>query len=102
MTISQDASTDVPVALIGAQARYGTGRIVFRASAATLPRVKIDVYSGRATSADARLEFRIVNGISIGAAYNYFHLDGTIADPQFGGALSMKVDGPEAYVRIGF
>ena len=73
-----------------------------RASAATLPNVKIDVYSGRATSADARLEFRVVRGLSIGAAYNYFHLDGTIDDPQFTGALSLRVDGPEAYVRLGF
>jgi hypothetical protein len=60
------------------------------------------VYSGSATTADARLEFRIVKGIAIGAAYNYFRLDGTVADPEFGGALSMKVDGPEAYLRLGW
>jgi hypothetical protein len=103
LTITQDASTDVPVALIGAQVRYAfTDRIVARASGATLPNVKIDVYSGRATTADARLEFRIVKGVAIGAAYNYFHLNGTFAAPDFTGALSMKVDGPEWYVRLGW
>jgi hypothetical protein len=103
LTISQNASTNVPVGLIGAQVRYAfTDRIAGRASAAALPNVKIDVYSGSATTADARLEFRIVKGIAIGAAYNYFHLDGTIADPEFGGALSMKVGGPEAYLRLGW
>ena len=103
LTISQDASTNVPVALLGAQFRYAFGdRVVARASAAALPRVKIDVYSGRATTADARLEFRVVRGVSIGAAYNYFHLDGTVADPQFAGKLALRVDGPEAYLRLGW
>ena len=103
LTIAETASTNVPVALAGAQIRYAfTDRLTGRASAATLPRVKIDVYSGRATSADARLEYRIAGGLSIGAAYNYFHLDGTMTDPSFAGTLSMRVDGPEGYVRLGF
>jgi hypothetical protein len=46
--------------------------IAGRASAAALPNVKIDVYSDSATTGDARLEFRIVKSIAIGAGYNYF------------------------------
>lgn len=103
LTIAQKASTDVPVALIGAQSRWAVSdRVIARFSAAALPRVKIDVYSGRATSADVRLEFRVVKNVAIGAAYNYFHLDGTIDDPSFNGTLSMTVKGPEGYLRIGF
>jgi len=103
LTLTQNASTKVPVALIGAQARYAfNDRVIARFSAATLPRVKIDVYSGRAVSGDVRLEVRVVRNIAVGAGYDYFDLDGTIDDPSFNGALSMKVRGPEAYVRIGF
>jgi hypothetical protein len=103
LTITQSASTSVPVALGGAQARLAfTDRIIGEASAAALPHVKIDVYSGRATTASARLEFRLIHNLGIGAGYNYFNIDGTVTDPNFGGRLRMTAKGPEAFVRIAF
>jgi hypothetical protein len=103
LTISQSASTDVPVALGGAQARIAlTRHLIAEASAAALPHVKIDVYSGRATSANARLELRILKNLGIGAGYNYFNIDGTVTDPSFGGRLKMTSKGPEWFVRAAF
>ena len=72
------------------------------ASAAALPHVKIDVYSGRAASATVRLEYRITRNLGIGAAYNYFNVDGKVTDPNFGGRLKMTVKGGEGFVRVGF
>ena len=103
LTITQRAKTSVPVALGGAQARFAfSPRIIGEVSAAALPRVKIDVYSGRAMSANARLEFRVARNVGIGAAYNYFNIDGTITDPGFGGRLKMTAKGAEAFVRLAF
>ena len=103
LTITQRAKTSVPVALAGAQARVAfTPRVIGEVSAAALPHVKIDVYSGRAVSAAARLEFRVVHNIGIGAAYNYFNIDGTVTDPNFGGRLKLTAKGGEGFVRLAF
>jgi len=103
VTISQNAKTSVPVALAGAQTRIAlSDRLIAEVAAAALPHVKIDVYSGRATSAGARLEYRVVRNAGIGIAYNYFDIDGTISDPSFGGRLKMTVKGAEGFVRVGF
>ena len=59
-------------------------------------------YSGRAVSADARLEFRVARALGVGVAYNYFRIDGTVGRIDFDGKLAMKVSGAEAYVRVGF
>ena len=103
VTISQNAKTSVPVALAGVQTRIAfTDRVTGEASAAALPHVKIDVYSGRAASATVRLEYRITRNLGIGAAYNYFNVDGKVTDPNFGGRLKMTVKGGEGFVRVGF
>ncbi|HKO56420.1 MAG TPA: hypothetical protein VJ276_11115 [Thermoanaerobaculia bacterium] len=102
-TLTNQASTDVPVALGGAQIRYAfTPRLIGEASAGILPRVTIDQYSGRATNASARLEYRFLRAIGIGLGYNYFKLDGSVADPSLRGRLALQVDGVEGFVRIGY
>ena len=101
LTISQRAKTNVPVALGGAQMRVAfTPRVIGEVSAAALPHVKIDVYSGNAVSAVARLEFRVMRNLGIGAAYNYFNIDGTVTDPNFGGRLRLTATGGEGFVRL--
>jgi hypothetical protein len=103
LAITETASTNVPVVLIGVQGRLAlTLRLFAEAQAAALPRVRIDVYSGRAAMANIRFEYRIVRNLGLGAAYNYFRIDGTVADPQFGGRLAMTIDGGEGYLRIAF
>lgn len=103
LTVAERAKTSVPVALVGAQTRFEfTPRLIGELSAAALPHVKIDNYSGRATSAAARLEFRILHNLGIGAAYNYFNIDGTITDPSFGGRLKLTAKGGEGFVRLAF
>jgi len=100
---TQRASTDVPVAMIGAQTRVAIIRnLIFEASGAALPHVTLDQYSGRALSAGARLEYRIVRAVGIGAAYNYFRLDGNVDTTGLRGNLKMRVDGAEAYLRLGW
>jgi hypothetical protein len=102
LTVSEQATTSVPVAMAGAQARFVIApHVIAEARVAALPRVHIDVYSGRAVMAGARLEYRM-NAFGLGAGYNYSRIAGTVTDPRFGGDLAMTIDGAEAYVRFAF
>jgi hypothetical protein len=103
VTLSEEAETDVPVALIGLQGRVAfLPRLHGEASAATLPRVTIEGYTGDALTANARLEFRPLRWLGIGAAYSYFRLNVDVAQDDLNGSLDMTIRGPEAYVRLAF
>lgn len=103
VAVTQRASTDVPVAMIGAQGKVAITRwLILEGNAAALPHVTLDQYSGRALNAGARLEYRIVHGVGIGAAYNYFRLDGNVDGTDLRGNLKLRVNGAEAYVRLGW
>lgn len=103
LTVTETASTSVPVALIGAQARTAFGQhLVGTISGGVLPRVHIDTYSGRALTGNASIEYRVVRNVGIGAAYNYFNISGDVADPQFSGDLGMTIKGAEVFVRLAF
>jgi len=103
VTVSEEADTDVPVALGGIQGRFAfTRTILGEASIAALPRVTIEDYTGSAVTALARLEYRPVRWLGIGAAYNYFRLDVDVAQVDLSGTLKMTVRGPEGYVRLAF
>jgi hypothetical protein len=103
VTITQEANTDVPVALAGVQ-----GRVAFleklhgEASVSTLPRVTIEDYTGSALTGTARLEYRPLRWLGVGAAYNYFRLDVDVEAADLRGSLEMVIQGPEAYVRLAF
>jgi hypothetical protein len=101
--VSQEAETDVPVALAGVEGRIAfTSRLHGEVSIASLPRVTIEDSSGSALTGTARLEFRPLPWLGIGAAYNYFRLDVDVAAPDLGASLDMTVRGPEGYVRFAF
>ena len=103
VTLSQEADTDVPVALAGLQGRVAfTNRLHGEASVATLPSVTIGDYTGSALTGQARLEFRPLRWLGVGAAYDYFKLDVDVAQVDLRGALEMTVRGPQAYVRLAF
>ncbi len=103
VTVTQTAETDVPVALAGLQTRVAfMERFHGEASIATLPRVTIEDYTGTALTGAARLEYRPLNWLGIGAAYHYFRLDVDVAQADLGGSLDMTIRGPEAYVRLAF
>lgn len=103
LTVTQEANTDVPVALIGLQGRVAfTQRFFGEASAATLPRVTIEDYTGTALTGTARVEYRPVRWLGIGAAYHYFRLDVDVEQLDLRGALDMTIRGPEAFVRLAF
>lgn len=103
VTLQQSAETDVPVALGGIQGRIAiTDRLHALASVATLPRVTIEDYAGRALTGEARLEYRPVRWLGVGAAYSYFDLDVDVARTDLTGTLNMTIRGPEAYVRLAF
>ncbi|HEX6096942.1 MAG TPA: hypothetical protein VF432_11505 [Thermoanaerobaculia bacterium] len=103
VTVTQSAETDVPVALAGLQGRVALlPRLHGEASVSTLPRVTIEDYTGRALTGAARLEYRPLNWLGIGAAYHYFQLDVDVAQPDLSGSLEMTIRGPEAYVRLAF
>lgn len=103
VTITQDASTDVPVALAGVQGRFAfTPKLLAEASVGVLPRVTIEEYSGRALNAAARIEYRVARFLGVGAAYHDFRLDGSVARDDFSGDLDLAIRGPEAFVRLTF
>jgi hypothetical protein len=103
VTAAQSAKTDVPVALAGLQGRLAfSERVLGEASVSALPRVTIEGYTGRALTANARLEYRPLRWLGVGAAYNYFRLDVDVAQSDLNGSIGMRVQGPEAYVRLAF
>jgi hypothetical protein len=103
VTVTQRAETEVPVALAGLQGRVALlPRLHAEASVSTLPRVTIEDYTGRALTAAARLEYRPLSWLGIGAAYHYFNLDVDVAQADLSGALEMTIQGPEAFLRIAF
>jgi len=103
VTVTQTAETDVPVALAGLQTRIAfMERLHGEASISTLPRVTIEDYTGTALTGAARLEYRPLNWLGIGAGYHYFRLDVDVAQADLGGSLDMTIRGPEAYLRLAF
>jgi hypothetical protein len=103
LTVTQEANTDVPVALIGLQGRVAFGaHFLGEASVATLPRVTIEDYTGTALTGIARLEYRPVRWLGVGVAYNYFRLDVDVEQLDLRGALDMTIRGPEGYLRLAF
>jgi hypothetical protein len=103
VTASQTAKTDVPVALAGVQGRLVlSDRLLADAAISTLPRVTISGYTGRALTGGARLEYRALRWLGIGAAYNYFRLNVDVARPDLRGAIDMTMRGPEGFVRLAF
>ena len=103
VTVTQTAETEAPIALGGLQGRFAfTDRLHAEAAASMLPNVTIEDYTGRAVLGTARIEYRPVRWIGIGAAYQYFSLDIDVEQPSLTGALDMTIRGPEAYVRLAF
>ncbi|HEX7153808.1 MAG TPA: hypothetical protein VF618_20130 [Thermoanaerobaculia bacterium] len=103
LTLTEQAETDVPVAVIGAQGRWAlTRRVFLEAQAGVLPEVTLDEITGSALTGSARLEWRFLRNLGIGAAYNYFHIDGTVARDTFDGDIDMTIDGAEVYLRLAF
>lgn len=103
VTITQEAETKVPVALAGVQGRLAfTPRLLGEASVSTLPRVTIGDYTGRALTGTAKLEYRPLRWLGIGASYDYFKLDVDVDQVDLGGSLNMTIRGPAAFVRLAF
>jgi hypothetical protein len=102
--VSEQVNTDVPVALAGLQGRVALmNRLHLEGNVSTLPRVTIEGYSGDALTANARLEYRPLPWLGIGAAYSYFRLNVDVAQTdELHGALNMTIRGPEGYVRLAF
>ena len=103
VTVTQTAETEVPVALAGIQTRFALmDQLHGDVSVATLPSVTIEDYTGTALTGTARLEYRPLRWLGIGAAYHYFRLDVDVAAADLGGSLDMTIRGPEAYLRLAF
>ena len=97
VTANQSAKTDVPVALAGVQGRVAlSDRLLADAAVSTLPRVTISGYTGRALTGGARLEYRALRWLGVGAAYNYFRLDVDVARPDLRAAIHWSAAVPAA------
>lgn len=103
VTATQVAETDVPVVLAGIQGRLAiTNRLLADASIATLPRVTVDDYTGNALTGHARVEYRPLSWLGIGAGYHYFRLNVDVAQDALRGEFDSTIRGPEAYLRLAF
>jgi len=103
VTVTQEAETDVPVALAGLQGRVAIRpRLHGEASVSALPRVTIGDYTGNALTAAARLEYRPVSWLGVGATYHYFRLELDVEQASLRGSLDMTIRGPEAFLRLAF
>ena len=101
VSVTQQADTDVPVALAGLQGRVAmTPRLHGEASVSTLPRITIGDYTGDALTAAARLEYRPLSWLGIGAAYHYFRLDVDVEQDTLRGSLDMTIRGPEVFLGV--
>ena len=99
--LSQTAKTDVPVPVIGLEGRWLlTDRVIATGRGAVLPQVSIKDYTGSAYVGKFSLEYRLARRIGLGAAYNYFNLNGLAEKKNFHADLGMTVSGVEAFVRI--
>lgn len=104
VTLSERAETDVPVALAGLQGRVALmDRLHAEGSVSMLPKVMIEGYTGDALTGSARLEYRPLRWLGIGAAYHYFRLNVDVAQTgELHGSLDMTIQGPEAFLRLAF
>jgi len=102
--IAERVETDVPVALVGLQGRVALmDRVHMEGSVSALPRVTIEGYRGDAMTGNARIEYRPLHWLGIGAAYHYFRLNVDVAQAgELHGALDMTIQGPEGYLRLAF
>ena len=99
--LTQEASTDLPVPVIGLEGRWLlTDRLIGSGRGAVLPKVKIKDYEGSAYVGRVALEYRFVQRIGLGVSYNYFNLNGLAEKPNFHADLGMTISGVEAFVRI--
>jgi hypothetical protein len=101
--LSESASTDVPVPVIGVEGRWLlTDRVIAMGRASVLPKVSIKDYQGSAYVGKFSLEYRLAQRLGLGVAYNYFNLNGLVEKEDFHADLGMTVSGVEAFVRIVF
>jgi hypothetical protein len=101
--VIEHVDTDVPVALAGLQGRIAfTDHLHGEASLAMLPRVTIEDYTGSALTGSARVEYRPVRWLGVGAAYDYFRLDVDVAQTELRGEFDMTVRGPSVYLRLSY
>jgi hypothetical protein len=99
--LSETASTDVPVPVIGLEGRWLlTDRVIAMGRASVLPKVSIKDYQGSAFLGKFSLEYRFARMLGLGVAYNYFNLNGLVEKADFHADLGMKVSGVEGFVRI--
>ena len=101
ISLRENASTDVPVPLIGLQFRQAlASRLFAEVRGAFLPDVRVQQIRANALTGNARLEYRVARFLGIGAGYNYFDLCGDVSRSGFLGTLDMRVQGAEVYARL--
>ena len=102
-TLEQEASTDLPVPVLGLEGRWQFGGHVFAgARGAVLPRVTIGDYQGEAYVARAALEYRFARIVGLGVGWNYFNINGAIHKPDYHADLGMTVSGAEVFLHAVF
>ena len=102
--LREEADTDLPVGMVGAELRLAPARrLLLAATVRALPSVQIEDVDGSALSYGARAEVQIVRNVGLGLAWNSFELDLEVEDgDDLTGTLDFTSEGGEVYLRLLF
>lgn len=98
---SSEASTQVPIPMIGVQLRgLLHPRVVALAHARVLPSVSVGDHDGSATSASVALEVKLVKHLRLGFSYDFFDINVDSTDRSLTGNVNWSEDGSQVYFRV--
>ncbi len=96
-----EASTDIPVVLLGTELRYAfLPNLVGAARIGALPDVKLGDYSGSMLAYGVSLDWEIVKHLGIGASWGGYQVNVDVDKSSWKGKLKYDIQGAQAYLRF--
>ncbi len=101
--LQTSASTDLPVALIGAEFRGAIAEpLRVRGRIEVLPKVTIDDVSGSVFNYYVELEYRFIKNVGVAVAYSGTNIDVDVEKREFFGNVNYDIQGVQLFARIAF
>lgn len=103
VTESANASTDLPVPMIGLAVKGQPGnRVVLYARGRFLPSVKVGRYDGEAGSFSVGTDVYLTRWFALGASYDGTYYRADVDDPEWRGSVDLETQGFRLYLRAAF
>jgi hypothetical protein len=101
LELSNRATTDLPVVLIGVSYRHMLGKsFVFTGDATFLPEITYDNYTGSSLNLNVGLEYEFLDHYGIGVAYDSFGIEFEADGDRAVGKFEYDIEGPQAYFKF--